>query len=214
MKISHEEDLSELCEIYFNFTNDESVKLKLMKLGLRKPTNVLTWKVANCDFQNVPQLIEELDHTLAKYHQIFDLENVNRLKSKFADIFITKTFFDPQLEDTNTIEGIEVRKSFLEDMEKVKFKAGVYFLYNDNKELIYIGKSSDLGSRIPTSIRDRKATKYSYALTKTFSDAGIYEMYYISKLKPKLNVEGNFPDYPTVKLPDLKIQPIKNVFKE
>lgn len=78
--------------------------------------------------------------------------------------------------------------------------------YDEDKELIYIGKSKSLGDRMQSSAIERMDAMYVTLMkTKTYADTGIYEMYYIAKLKPKLNVDGNTIDEPSVELPDLEV---------
>jgi|GEM_PF-3825730 len=83
-------------------------------------------------------------------------------------------------------------------------KCGVYFIYNDERELIYIGKSSNLQERIVSSLSERRGTYYRYVLTNTAIDASIYEAYYISKHKPIKNVQYKFDGECTIKLDELE----------
>ena len=66
-------------------------------------------------------------------------------------------------------------------------KIGIYFLYDANDELIYIGKSVNLDKRIKTSCKLKKAEYVRIAELKTRIDATIYESYYIARYKPKHN---------------------------
>jgi hypothetical protein len=88
----------------------------------------------------------------------------------------------------------------LNKLEELKQKSGIYFLYNDS-ELVYIGKSKGLGSRIMTSMKDRPSDSFRYLLTETISDAHIIEPYLIAKYKPKLNSEFKEEDDPTFEIP-------------
>ena len=84
--------------------------------------------------------------------------------------------------------------------KKLPKEPGVYFIYNQNKNLIYIGKSDNLRHRIPKSINERSGAYFSFALTESASAAIIYELFYIHKLQPKLNYKKhndlnfNIPD--------------------
>jgi excinuclease UvrABC nuclease subunit len=82
---------------------------------------------------------------------------------------------------------------------------GVYFLYDYDGNLIYIGKSNNLKNRLYQSIREKKkeVSYFSFALTETDADAIIYEQYYMTKHgKPKFNTE--YPsDGTSLKLPEL-----------
>lgn len=69
-------------------------------------------------------------------------------------------------------------------------KYGLYFLYNENKALIYIGKSTNLGDRILSSINERKITEFiKITLTDRIAGMHIYEASYILEKKPFLNFE-------------------------
>src|SRR5699024_6655512 len=108
----------------------------------------------------------------------------------------------------------ELTNDFLEDMRNMMLKSGVYFSYDEDKELIYVGKSINLGERIPSSINERSAIYYEYAETKSESDTSIYEAYYISLLKPELNVEGKHEDELTVRLNCIRNNELKPIYKE
>ncbi len=92
--------------------------------------------------------------------------------------------------------------------------SGVYKLYDDSKRLLYIGKSYDLGSRICTSTKERKAFYYSYSMINNRADTDIYEAYYIAKLTPPDNSVGITSDSPTVVLPDIKFTKIRPVYED
>lgn len=82
---------------------------------------------------------------------------------------------------------------------------GVYFLYDYDGSLVYIGKSNNIRVRLFQSIREKNGniSYYRFALTETDADAIIYEQYYMSKYtKPKYNTE--YPNEGTeLKLPEL-----------
>lgn len=114
-----------------------------------------------------------------KYELLKEMEFVR--KYDFNDFF--KYTFDAQ-----------VSKKFVDELEKIRYKKGIYFLYNQNKELIYVGKSKNLCDRVPQSIKERKAFYFSYKLCKTLSDMHILELYFISKLKPVCNSDCKSED--------------------
>ncbi len=97
-------------------------------------------------------------------------------------------------------EDYSITNEFIETLEKLEYLIGLYFLYNENKELIYIGKSKNLGSRILTSTKERKAFYLKYKETHTKSDANILELYYIAKYKPSLNSDSKENDDTTLNL--------------
>jgi len=84
-------------------------------------------------------------------------------------------------------------------------RIGVYFIYDDNDEVIYIGKSSNLDKRIKTSCEAKKGKYVRVAEMKNKIDATIYESYYISKLSPKLNKFYSGYNESLLSLPPIKL---------
>lgn len=97
-------------------------------------------------------------------------------------------------------EKYTLSNEFVKSMEYLYYAQGLYFIYDKNKNLIYMGKSRNLGSRVVSSLKERKGYYFKYKLTKTMSDANILEIYYISTLKPVLNSESNEEDLSTIKI--------------
>ncbi len=101
---------------------------------------------------------------------------------------------------------------------------GVYFLFNKDKKILYIGKSTScVRSRIRDNItRNKKLLNkiYFFKVIKATStaDIAILEMYYINLLTPPYNIEGVgsnltiqlFSSYPS--LEDLKFKTIKDYY--
>ena len=92
------------------------------------------------------------------------------------------------------------------DLEKREV-FGCYFLYNNKKEIIYIGMSKNLVNRAFQSYNEKRWWKnttsiyISFFETLTKSDMIVAEGYFIGKYKPKLNVVGKYDDELTFKLP-------------
>lgn len=84
--------------------------------------------------------------------------------------------------------------------ENLKNKPGVYVFVGYKNKILYIGKSLDLASRIPSSYSERvekvKIYRIMYYITPSMADAGILEMLIISENKPLLNKDGKTKDYP------------------
>jgi hypothetical protein len=77
---------------------------------------------------------------------------------------------------------------FLMCLEENIEKAGLFFLYNIEGDLMYIGKSSQLGGKIIDSIWELNIDGYvAVAHTKTKADIHIYAPYYIFRERPLLN---------------------------
>jgi excinuclease UvrABC nuclease subunit len=94
--------------------------------------------------------------------------------------------------------------------EKESNKVGIYLLYTVTKELIYVGKSVRLESRIFGSIDNKsielneKISYFKYGLVRNKPELGIYEAYYISKFKPRGNHEGIYDGELELILPELE----------
>lgn len=86
---------------------------------------------------------------------------------------------------------------------------GCYFIYDNNGELVYIGKSnSDLLTRACVSSVQRLLgdfSKIELLEFKTKAETNIFEIYYITKLKPKFNSESNTKDELPFELPDTSV---------
>ena len=84
--------------------------------------------------------------------------------------------------------------------ENLRNKPGVYVFVGYRNKILYIGKSLDLATRIPSSYSERvekvKIKKIMYYITPTQSDAGVLEMLLIAENKPLLNKDGKTNDKP------------------
>lgn len=77
------------------------------------------------------------------------------------------------------------------------FVSGIYFLYNKHNDLLYVGKSKNLQSRIADHIKGRTNTSYfskeisyiRYSPVASLMECEIYETYFINTLNPKYNKE-------------------------
>jgi hypothetical protein len=82
------------------------------------------------------------------------------------------------------------------DIEKISNKKGVYYLYNKDEKLIYIGKSKNVKSRIKQHLASSRFKaeifKISYFIVETSVEIDIYETYLIDKFKPIHNVGKTF----------------------
>lgn len=105
------------------------------------------------------------------------------------------------LNETDFIPSSE----FKELVESHIGKFGLYFLYDENKALMYIGKSTSLGDRILSSIFQRKINGFiKIALTERIADIHVYEPYYVIRENPFLNVDFKAYDELSIELKPLK----------
>lgn len=175
--------LSEITAEFYYFTQKQSFDFVCYKFQIRDPKSVLTWRVSKNLYENGCEFVEDAKELMKQYNFIFNGNYEER--ELYPDLYKDESIPDYIIDEDGIINGKSITKKFREDMRNIRYKPGVYFLYNSNKKLIYIGKSHELGCRIPSSVKERQSHFYSYGITKTASDCGIYEMYYISKNKPK-----------------------------
>jgi hypothetical protein len=108
------------------------------------------------------------------------------------------------------MEGYDFNPEIKKLIHLLKGKNGVYFLMDESKEenpysdeIIYIGKSNNLGNRMMQSFYEKNAFSFCYELTSSHIDCCIKELFYISRHKPKYNkfppIIDDVKDY----LPDL-----------
>lgn len=82
---------------------------------------------------------------------------------------------------------------------------GLYFLFDNDKNLIYIGKSKNLRNRVYVSYIERDTTYIRIMATKNEADANILETYCIAIYSPLKNRSLKSGDKPTftLELPEL-----------
>lgn len=152
-----------------------------------------------------PQLVKEL----LKISDLLENQNVDKNSSSNFGIDITKfpIFYKYACEQNKFLQiflnGTILTNEFKEFINCIERKKGLYFLYDKNETLIYIGKSINLGIRMLASIRERGAYFISICETLTKSEMHIYETYYILKEKPLLNKQFSETDKLSVELPEL-----------
>ena len=129
------------------------------------------------------------DKKTEEFNQFIDFFNVY-YKENIFEFTLLKDNIKKEIQALTEInEFYKISKEFLNIAENIYCKKGIYFLFNENKELIYIGKSKDLFKRILGSARERKATYCKYIEVKTFTDLHFLEVFFINKYKPCLNEE-------------------------
>lgn len=111
-----------------------------------------------------------------------------------------------------------VTRKFCEEVDALHRKPGVYSFWSKKKTPLYIGMSVNLGGRILSSFNlrfrnyDRKIW-FRYILTKTASDAAVFEVVLISKLKPAFNGSSKYKDNLTldISIPDFSKPTLCNI---
>lgn len=208
-------ELERLCKDFMNMEQVDCLMDPISQYNLHAPISSFTYRLYNDSYRSTRELVDTLHAMNSEYHGIA----VNYKNGHHKDILKGLSYcikdngyFVPE----HKLESLFVgsRKEFQEDMKSLWNVPGVYFLYNKNKKLVYVGKSVNLKDRIVGSILERKAFYYEYAITNTKSDVAVYEAYYISKLKPNLNVDGKYSDNLTIELKCIRNGRVKSVYKE
>lgn len=210
----NENVFQQICEVIFDQHEKFSKEIKFTgNIIFRKFDETFTYKLYlmledDADIKEIEEFIRIfLRHLKEIEGYLFRKETANNLDSDFVE-----EFFIYELEPVKTL-GKEFSDEFIEDFEKYARTHGVYFIYNDEEELIYIGKSMNLFERLVGSLADKKGSKYRFTIPNTKSDTHLYELYYISKMKPPLNKDTVEDDELTIELPELEFSQIKDAYK-
>ena len=196
----------------FKQENKEIIK----KSGLRCPLNQWTYKLYDSEKEEIADTVLSYKTIINDYKKCFDKTTKEIRESKYSkymawddDVFRKVGYYDRSKKEHKLFS-----EKMLEEMDEILGETGIYKLFNSDRKIIYIGKSHNLGKRIVTSAKDKKAKYYSYAITGNKADTNIYEMYYISKLNPSQNGADNVDDSPSINLPGLNFTNKKKVFQE
>lgn len=110
-------------------------------------------------------------------------------------------------EDLRQLVAIEAKiynnnytEEFLKTVLELCDEHGIYFLYDENKTLVYIGKGTHLGKRMASSSKERKASYVRYLICNSLADMHVIELYLINKVKPKFNSDSKSDDKLTFKI--------------
>lgn len=130
-----------------------------------------------------------------KYEENYLITNcyIHALKEKSGEVYNSSLRNRLKNNKIKNTDNKKIKKT-LDFINEIYHKFGVYFILNKNKEIIYIGKSINLGDRILASLNERNGFAFKILETKTKSDASFLENYFITKIKPKLNSEAKYKD--------------------
>ena len=208
-----EESFEKLCTYIYQSATEHKDKMINKGVVITKFDEKFTYRLyemleeGNNNLE-IEKFIRKFVKELFKFQEY--LEGNNQLQNVLDKEF-AEEYFITSLEPIS-VWGKEFSGEFEKDFKMYARAYGIYFIYNENEELIYIGKSKNLFERLANSLRERGGNKYSFALTKTKSDYHLYEIYYIAKLEPKLNVDSAEQDELTVTLPELEFSEIKEAW--
>lgn len=222
--------LTNFCYILFEFTINNLEKITELKLkyptevysrGLRFATNATELLDA---LKKIEVIMEDYKTILSmsfdaieesEYKKYFEPKRFNRDYKAEKEREKKKKKLEMQIDTSFRWNGYHIDKDKLtNELCDLVDVSGIYRIYNNKKELIYIGKSYTLGTRIPSSLKERKGCMFDYCIIPNKADTDIYEIYYISTLQPICNNESNTGDTPTIKLPELKFVDIINVYTD
>lgn len=194
--------------------SSEAISERAERFSIYDPVRTATWKSRIFSGESIEEFLEYFKELEKDYEVFYKYVNgnLNAYETKIPERIIE--FNRVTTAETLKSTPFEYSKEFYSLVERTERVCGVYFLYDFEDTLIYIGRSINLANRVHSSILERKAEKAEVAITSTKSDATVYETYYISKYKPKLNVEANYPDKLTIELPCIRNKEVIKIFAD
>lgn len=136
---------------------------------------------------------------------------------KIQKILLKAAKIEQELNQTDPAERYKIKRPEKLDGEQVMLsdealkavalvdkKSGVYRLYDNSDNIVYVGKSYDLNRRVQESFEFRNAVKFDFAVFESKADTDLYEIYYINKYHPILNGGSNSDDKLSIELPEIK----------
>ena len=147
-------------------------------------------KIQLPDLTNYKDTHEFINNNSKAYWEMVNVgeENLELLKFKIDKI-----------KDNYLKINYKLSSNFISNLDEVKNLQGIYILWS-GKNLVYIGKSINLKSRIISSIYERNSlqlpiTSVSYINTLSTADMHILEPLLITEYKPILNTEFACQDF-------------------
>lgn len=206
---------TQICKLFYNVHTNEKLYNFLKSVGLKSVGDIfiqivkegITMDEILLDSKNIIGSLINLQSD-----NNFQKENYPLLFPRFN---ISSAVVVEQLKQLDSLlEGVNITKNFEEVCLNTPSKFGIYMFFDENKEVIYIGKStSDLIRRMLQSLEQKDYPAYvMLGYPKTKSDTNVYEVYYISKYKPRLNKESKNNDELTIELPDIEFSDLIATF--
>ena len=191
-------ELIETLRSLWNCSTDEEAAHRLIEKGFKLPIHVF-------------------------YNELNYVSNTNNL----IDLLENKSAFftypeSAKHEGMNKKQKIPVSRSFnVETIDRLICVSGVYAIFDKDKNILYVGRSTNLADRIYSSVCKVVRTygadgvdnvKYfSYVAIPNTGDMCIYEIYFITKYRPKFNSEFTFADMPSINLPKLDFEHLEEI---
>jgi len=162
------------------------------------------------DLKNNTELSSKLSYIFCNYKK----EHYNNLfYSVFKDINNIETHYDYIIHEQLYLMYNRNNYSldFIKFLDSLEGVYDIYFLYSENKKLLYIGKSINVSNRICKSIHDNYAKFAKVKFPNSLADMTVYELYYINYYKPLNNIDSLFGDGLTIQLPNIKFSTKKYI---
>lgn len=161
-------------------------------------------------------ITEQIAFRIRNLKQYYNYEETMTLINRILEIYVeldeiimgTKTIKECKIiqeeiaieKESIYIPKLNFSKEAMSVLIELELCSGIYFLYDSNKNLSYIGRSENLSKRIPDSASERKAFYFKFYKTNSKADCYILEPFFIATFKPPLNREFVITDFPTVKI--------------
>lgn len=179
--------------------NDLSIPMNIAFSEQLNPTDKFIWALINT-FDDTGGGVVKSDTWFARNANVSELtvkkslerlENVGviyRIEELGQRFLSVNSNFSEKTSNSgrNILGAYKATRQFNKKLSKLHHLPGCYFLY-DKEDLIYIGKSINLGGRIRQSIIERNAEYFSYWVVRDKSEIDNLEGCLIAYHRPKLN---------------------------
>ena len=158
---------------------------------------------------------ELISHNVIVKSKVDRSFKVNPIYLMHDDNYMTKEIFDlfhnPIKDNLHELEYLKLKSNWYEVNHEICVKkysdltkkiSGIYRLYKNN-EIIYIGKSICIKSRLTQHKSEKDTDSFDFTILNNESDKNIYELYYIDKYKPTHNRDCIEKSTSNIELEDL-----------
>lgn len=176
-------------------------EFQLLGYDFSAPT-ICTAKLARQLLPNLPA------YGMEDLLRFFQKENPVGIKaySKALSVVLVFHRLFPNMRNSKVAEKLSSKKPSLLGFEKCPNKPGIYYFFNAKNEIIYVGKSKQLKTRVMSHLRNLKTYKgiaiiehvhrMEFKITANESMALLYEDMEIKKHQPRYNVASKRIRFP------------------
>lgn len=143
-------------------------------------------------FEDYQKINTELDEIIIRINH--DCKNFKTCDNPEGKCLLNFSHYPVLCERTSNIDlktfrpELTLHPLFIELIENIFGQFGIYFLYNNEQELMYVGCAENLGSQMLEKIWEKNIDGYAaIAYTNTIADIYVYEPYCRLKEMPILN---------------------------